>query len=415
MQFLSLMKRRAVYVAILAAAVSISAIPEVAQSQASPQTPARQQRLTTLQSYRQRFYSALMAAKGSGEHSLRSHEDPFGRAAWLQLQRSYPFLTAPPNARSAAKMQAEVDQHLLAANAGRMETNGARLFKLALPAWKPIGPSPVESFAEKMRPTSGRVNCIAISPTNDKLILIGAATGGIWRSEDGGQSFKAVTDDQADLAVGSIAFAPSDSNIVYAGMGDYVDGYYGTGVLKSTDAGLHWQEISNCTLPTPGTVSKILVDPHNSQRVYLGQAAYRDPQDAGLGYWSGFYYSQDGGVTWTGRLGGRPTDLVASPDGKALYLTMSVGQDDTHPAGLYTSSDGTAWTSLYRPADTAIVDMRVAVTPAAPGNIYLLYGAADQNNNLTEVYLVIGTGSGAALDNVKYLHRTRMKAGILPC
>ncbi len=67
---------------------------------------------------------------------------------------------------------------------------------------------------------SGRINEIAISPANNQLILVAGGTGGIWRSTNGGTSFAPVSDNQVDLAVGMMAFAPSNSNIVYAGMGD---------------------------------------------------------------------------------------------------------------------------------------------------------------------------------------------------
>ena len=88
--------------------------------------------------------------------------------------------------------------------------------------WTSIGPTPTvasptpRNFGE----TSGRINAVAVSPANTQIVLIGSSTGGIWRSVDGGANFAPVGDDQVDLAVGWIAFAPSNPAIVYAGMGD---------------------------------------------------------------------------------------------------------------------------------------------------------------------------------------------------
>src|SRR5262249_41901939 len=99
--------------------------------------------------------------------------------------------------------------------------------------------------------TSGRINAIAVSPANDQLVLVGSATGGIWRSLDGGTTFIPVTDNQVDLAIGSIAFSKSNPQIIYAGMGDPYNSYIGSGVLKSTNGGESWVRINNDSLPTP--------------------------------------------------------------------------------------------------------------------------------------------------------------------
>src|SRR5262249_3133973 len=146
--------------------------------------------------------------------------------------------------------------------------------------------------------TSGRINAIAVSPTNSQIVLIGSATGGIWRSIDGGNAFNPVSDNQVDLAVGTIAFAPSNSNIVYAGMGDNDNGYFGTGVLRSTDGGQTWSKINNSGLPEKGQCMKIVVDPADSNKVYLAQYNSVDLNTNGS-FISGVYVSSDGGVNWT--------------------------------------------------------------------------------------------------------------------
>jgi photosystem II stability/assembly factor-like uncharacterized protein len=373
--------------AICVVLATIIVMPTGAQPPSTSYSPRLQgRRPNPLQSYRQQFYLPRGEAKIAGGHTLQSHEDPFGRASWFRLQRSYPFPTIPQNARRNAYMDALQSQSAL---------KDSGLFKFTLPKWMPIGPAPVNSYGDKMRPTSGRINCIAISPTNQNIVLIGAATGGIWRSTDAGAHFAHVADNQADLAVGYIAFAPSDPQIVYAGMGDWIDNYYGTGVLKSTDAGHTWQLVSNSTLPTPGTTAKILVDTRDPQRLYLVQYSYQDPQNSGGPFASGFFYSKDGGINWIPTKAGLPADLAITPDSKSLLLAMDSTPDIDKSAGIYSSPDqGVTWSAIYTPSYKTASDMRVAVTPAAPCNIYVLTGVTDQNGVVT-ADLAISTDAGA--------------------
>src|SRR5207253_6381536 len=143
------------------------------------------------------------------------------------------------------------------------------------------------------------------------------ATGGIWRSTDGGASFAAVSDDQVDLAVGSLAFARSNPAIVFAGMGDSKSGYLGSGVLKSTDAGQTWARVSNATLPTPGTTTKIDVDPTNASRVYVAQYSRLATDKVTSG---GLYVSNDGGVNWTRMLAGAARDIIINPSDRRILF-----------------------------------------------------------------------------------------------
>src|SRR5262249_42197912 len=145
-------------------------------------------------------------------------EDLEGRSDWFTFQRAYPSNTIPADARLRAWRESR-----------RYETDS----KFGLQAsqnWRPVGPSP--TFSAFWGLTSGRVNAVAISPANSSLVLIGSATGGIWRSTDSGETFAPVSDDQVDLAVGYIAFSKSNPSIAYAGMGDTNGGYLGNGVLK---------------------------------------------------------------------------------------------------------------------------------------------------------------------------------------
>ena len=319
------------------------------------------------------------------------------RQRWFMMQRAYPYDTPPAEGRLKAYLARPKD-----ARRGKDVNNVYAVEQ----AWRNIGPAPTTpAFPDNWGLTSGRLNSIAIHPTNPQIILIGGATGGIWRSTDGGTNFAPVSDTHVDLAVGSIAFSKSDPSIVYAGMGDLGNGYFGTGVLKSTDAGATWARVSNNTLPPLGTTAKLEVDPTNSNRVYVLQAtytkatSYNDLNPDGTLFRSGFYLSTDGGVNWQQTFRGRPRDLAVHPENpQILYLGMNLadafGGVPAGPAGLYKSLDGGAtWLPapvFIAPSGTTTTDVRVAVTPANPEKVYLVSGtrtaisfAVSDNGGLT--------------------------------
>ena len=205
---------------------------------------SKQERARRAATARAKKVHAKASAKRNRDNADKANEpvageadDPDARLNWFMFQRMYPFNEIPAGARRLA--WDAVPRRDKQANIEAVGT-----------IWSSIGPTPTTSaFPNNGGFTSGRINAIAISPTNAQIVLIGSASGGIWRSTDGGTTFTPVTDNQVDLAVGTIAFAPSNSSIVYAGMGDQDNGYFGTGVLKSTDAGMTWTKISNSTLP----------------------------------------------------------------------------------------------------------------------------------------------------------------------
>ncbi|HMG33495.1 MAG TPA: hypothetical protein VKM94_06135, partial [Blastocatellia bacterium] len=180
-------------------------------------------------------------------------EDPDLRDDWFSFQRSYPTGTIPTDARRVAWQQ--LQDRLRREAAGPRITSD--LSPAASNAWRSIGPSPTLPYFGNIGLCSGRINTIAVSPSDSRVVLIGGATGGIWRSNDSGATFNPVSDDHVDLAVGSIAFSKTNPSIVYAGMGDPNQPYLGTGVLKSIDGGQSWTRISNGSLPAPCSISKI--------------------------------------------------------------------------------------------------------------------------------------------------------------
>jgi len=319
----------------------------------------------------------------NGKPNVEREEDlndnPEARAAWFNFVRSYPFSDVPRDARRAAWESAH--------------STGYDLLAPLSQSWTSIGPSPTIPYFPNRGASSGRINAVAVSPRNTQIVLVGASTGGIWRSVDGGATFVPVSDDQVDMAVGSIAFSKSNSDIVYAGMGDSHTGVYlGTGVLKSTDAGVTWRRVSNSSLPVPGSTFKIEVDSRNADRVYLAQRNYLSGNSTAA---AGFYVSADGGINWSRKISGRARDVVVHPTNpNILYVTMS-RVDSGGSAGLFQSNDaGETFTQIYRsPADGITLDIRVAVSSSDPSTIYIYTG--DIIGNSTDYRVLVSTNTGA--------------------
>jgi hypothetical protein len=298
--------------------------------------------------------------EGEGDNVQRREE-------WFRFQRAFPYDDVPDEARRIAwdsrpkgKLKASDLRGALSASALQ---------------WTPIGPNPTTSaFFSHWGVTSGHIRAIAVKPDDPNVVLIGAASGGIWRSTDAGATFAPVTDSQVDLAVSSIAFAPSNTSIVYAGMGAQsgFGSYLGTGVLKSLDGGATWSRVDTGGLTKRGRSVWIAVDPTDANRVYLCHYLQQPDETISTTFSDGFYLSTNGGSTWTRTIAGLPDVVVVSPaDPNVLFLAMSRVDFTGQPAGVYKSIDkGQTWT-LSLTMGVLSRDCYVAVTPADPQRVYV--------------------------------------------
>ncbi len=201
----------------------------------------------------------------------------------------------------------------------------------------------------------GRVNAIAVDPTDHATILLGYAQGGIYRSEDNGTTWNAVFDDQPSLAIGSIAFDPQTPTTVYATTGDVnISGYpfIGAGVFRSEDNGKTW---AFAGLDHKGVLSKVLVDPTDSDVIYVGSMGFPSHKGDEKGFWR----SDDRGQSWNKTLtiddSTGVIDIAVDPTqpGRVLAsgytrLRTSKYSNTTGPgSGLYRSDDyGLTWINL---------------------------------------------------------------------
>jgi photosystem II stability/assembly factor-like uncharacterized protein len=142
---------------------------------------------------------------------------------------------------------------------------------------------------------SGRIAAVAAVNENGRLtIFAGSASGGVWKSVNGGSSFKPVFDDAAVQSIGAVAIDPRNPKTVWAGTGEgWVrnSASIGDGIYKSTDGGENW---TNVGLKDSEHIAKILVDPTDSNTVYacaLGHL-WNDSAERGV------YKTTDGGKTW---------------------------------------------------------------------------------------------------------------------
>src|ERR1041385_3580298 len=116
-------------------------------------------------------------------------------------------------------------------------------------------------------PVGNRVSAVAGVAGDPSTYYVGAASGGIWKTTDGGVHWQPIFDDQPVQSIGALAVALSDPNVVWAGTGEaWIRSHIsiGNGVYKSTDAGKTWMRMG---LEKTGRIARVIVDPSNPQIV----------------------------------------------------------------------------------------------------------------------------------------------------
>ncbi|HEV3478792.1 MAG TPA: hypothetical protein VG144_05015 [Gaiellaceae bacterium] len=225
--------------------------------------------------------------------------------------------------------------------------------------WAGIGPNPIiqglrSPGAQHFGAMSGRIGALAVR--KDGTILLGGAQGGIWKwsgdpaNPAAGGSWTALTDNAVSLAMGALAVAPSNDNVVYAGTGEghlSGDSYFGNGVLKSTDGGTTWNHISGDYFRGVA-ISRIVVHPTNANHLYAavlrGRGGARRVTPAVHSRY-GIWRSTDGGVSWTllkeATEATGATDLEMDPQNPSILYASFWGD------AMYKSTDGGAtWTPI---------------------------------------------------------------------
>ena len=241
-------------------------------------------------------------------------------------------------------------------------------------------------------PVGNRVIAVAGVPGDPNIYYIGAASGGIFKTTDGGAHWEPIFDDQQVSSIGSLAIAPSDANIVWAGTGETSirsNISIGNGIYKSTDTGKTWKHMG---LEKTGRIGRIIIHPKNPNIVYaaaLGHCYGPQPE-------RGVFRTTDGGKTWEKVLfvdeNTGCSDICMDPNNPKIlfagmwqiFLRTWVMESGGPGSGLYVSRDGgTNWKHLtgHGLPSTPLGKIAPVVAP----------------NNSNRVYVLIETGDGVPM------------------
>ncbi|HJW44501.1 MAG TPA: hypothetical protein VJ463_08590 [Geothrix sp.] len=236
--------------------------------------------------------------------------------------------------------------------------------------------------------TSGRVGDIAVDPNKVDTWYVGVASGGVWKTVNGGTTWTPVFDREASFSIGCVTVDPRDSNTVWVGSGENNSQRsvaYGDGVYRSLDGGKHWE---NMGLKASEHVAKILVDPRDSKVVFVAAQGplWKEGGDRGL------YKTVDGGRTWKAVLTVDAhtgvTDVVLDPRRPDVMYAATYqrrrhvwGMVNGGPgSGIHKSTDGgQTWTRLKEGLPKEDMGrIGLAVPDGEPDTVYATIEAANK-------------------------------------
>lgn len=189
--------------------------------------------------------------------------------------------------------------------------------------WYQMGPRPIlGEFWSGSDDASGRVVSIAVDPTNGDIAYAASASGGMWKTVNGGATWDPMTDELSILNHGCVVLDPSDPSVVYLGTGEYTTGSSGDGLFRSVDGGVSFERIGT-TVEVGGTCSKIAVDPTDPNIIHVTSG-------------NGYTRTIDGGANWQSLMVGSYSDLALNPvDPSIVYAARK-------NVGIFRSTDGGA-------------------------------------------------------------------------
>lgn len=238
---------------------------------------------------------------------------------------------------------------------------------------------------------SGRITAIDVDPRDERVIYAGSASGGLWKSQNAGQSWTPIWDEQPNPSIGAVRVDPSNPDVVWVGTGEgnpRNSQTIGGGIFRSLDAGKTWQPMG---LAGTKGIHRIVVHPRDPNTLFVAAIglAYGDTEDRGV------YKTTDGGKTWrkvlyrNNRSGA--ADLVMDPvnpnklfaamweyrrwpwffksggDGSGLFVSHDAGETWTQR----TSKDGLPEGQLGR--------IGLAIAPSHPNVVYALVENKEKN------------------------------------
>ncbi len=250
----------------------------------------------------------------------------------------------------------------------------------------------------------GRVSAVAMLADEIQSFYIGAASGGVFKTNDGGGSWIAVFDDQPSLSIGDIALAPSNPEIVYVGTGEANAGggsvsYEGLGIFKSANGGESWEALG---LEETGSIGRLAIHPQNPDICYVAAMGRMFSENMQRGV----FRTVNGGQSWeqvlylndsTGAI-----DITINPDNPDIvYAAMweRVRRPDRRnyggpSCGIYRSvNGGDSWEELVDglPSGSNVGRIGITLSPSNPEILYAIY--ADRTGYFDGVYKTINGGN----------------------
>ncbi len=218
---------------------------------------------------------------------------------------------------------------------------------------------------------SGRIDCIEFHPDNPGTFYVGAPTGGLWRTSDGGSNWECLTDELPTLGISDIDLHPQDPNTIFicTGSRDVWWETFSVGILKSEDAGETWTETGlQYALQQNQAVHELLINPENPLIMVAATG-------------NGIYRSLNGGDNWALIKGGNFMDLAQKPgDPSTIYATNF----NYYYCGakVYRSLDaGASFQTMVTGIPSSEVNrITIGVTPDDPEVVYALCSKCDNNS-----------------------------------
>jgi photosystem II stability/assembly factor-like uncharacterized protein len=272
------------------------------------------------------------------------------RTAWFQARAAWPY--REPSAMALLRARAR-------ASATIEPQSGTN-------QWQLVGPTNV----------GGRMTSVVCAPNKPSTIWAGAAGGGVWKSDDGGQTWRALWHSQPTLNVGALAIDPTSPLTVYCGTGEAnlsADSYPGVGVFRTIDAGESWQILAPAeTTAIPTRIGCLAVDPFDPTHICLGGVTHT------LNGSDGMFVSRNGGLSWSRQnfAGSGPYRchaILFHPITRGtLFATISARGT---PSGIWKSVDGgNSWTQLKSglPSTEQMGRTSLALSPSKPSVMYAI-------------------------------------------
>lgn len=267
--------------------------------------------------------------------------------------------------------------------------------------WKPLGPFNFTGTGV------GRINAIAIHPTNTNIIFIGAAGGGIWKTTDGGNTWKeSVTPDVYSISINDIDISKTNPNVILAATGDgngigSASGInsYSSGLLKSTDGGDTWTELTIDAINNN-------IDPSNGVLIYSCIINYKDASKFVVATNQGVFHSNNSGLNWTKSASGLCRDLVMHPTNPDILYGAFQTSGTEYTIRRYVSGN---WITNGEYKISQCRRVELALNPAFPNVCYGL--SSDLSGGFRNVFKTENSGQSwsevtSNVGNPNYLYYT---------